>query len=77
MEEWGEPETAERYRKAHRVIRVLASSAKTLGNQEKAAADWEDLHSGKGARGWLLSANERGGTKEGDGEGDAMKAWEH
>ena len=41
MAEWGEPETAERYRKAHRVIRVLASSAKTIGNQEKAAAEWE------------------------------------
>lgn len=41
MAEWGEPETAERYRKAHRVIRVLASSAKTLGNQDKAASDWE------------------------------------
>ena len=41
MAEWGEPETAERYRKAHLVIRVLASSAKTLGNQDKAAAEWE------------------------------------
>ena len=41
MAEWGETETVERYRKAHRVIRVLASSAKTLGNQDKAAADWE------------------------------------
>ena len=39
--EWGAPKTRRRYAKLHRVIRVLASSANTLGNMEVAAADWE------------------------------------
>ena len=42
--EWGKPLSRQRYRKLHRVIRVLASSAETLGNMEKAAMEWiEDL----------------------------------
>lgn len=42
MAEWGPPSSRKRYRKLHRVIRVLASSAKTLGNMDLAASDWED-----------------------------------
>lgn len=42
MAEWGPPCSLKRYRKLHRVIRVLASSAKTLGNMDVAASDWED-----------------------------------
>jgi hypothetical protein len=42
MAEWGAPGTKERYRKLHRVIRILASSALTLGNMEKAACEWEE-----------------------------------
>lgn len=44
MAEWGNPNSRERYRKAHRVIQVLKSSAKTLGNMSKAEKEWgEDL----------------------------------
>ncbi len=42
MAEWGAANTKERYRKLHRVIRVLASRALTLGNMEKAACEWEE-----------------------------------
>ena len=42
MAEWGDKLSKVRYRKLHRVIRVLASGAKTLGNMEKAENDWED-----------------------------------
>lgn len=42
MAEWGEPLTKLRYQKAHRVIQVLLSSAKTLGYMDKAAREWED-----------------------------------
>lgn len=42
MAEWGEPCSRTRYAKLHRVIRVLASSARTLGNMEKAAEEWEE-----------------------------------
>lgn len=42
MEEWGEKLSTERYRKLHRVIRVLASSGRTLGNMDKAVGEWED-----------------------------------
>lgn len=41
MAEWGAPKTRVRYAKLHRVIRVLASSAHTLGNMEIAGEDWE------------------------------------
>ncbi len=40
--EWGKDGSAQRYRKLHRVIRVLASSAKTLGNMSKAEKEWEE-----------------------------------
>jgi len=40
--EWGKESSALRYRKLHRVIRVLASSAITLGNMKKAATEWEE-----------------------------------
>ena len=44
MAEWGEPSSKQRYRKAHRVIQVLKSSASTLGYMDKAAKEWaEDL----------------------------------
>ena len=42
MAEWGEKMSKERYRKLHRVIRVLASSGKTLGNMDKAVIEWEE-----------------------------------
>ena len=42
MAEWGHKNTPERYRKLHRVIRVLASSGKTLGNMDKAVIEWEE-----------------------------------
>lgn len=42
MLEWGEPSTKERYRKLHRVIKILASSGARFDNMEKAVADWED-----------------------------------
>lgn len=42
MLEWGEPSTKERYRKLHRVIKILASSGAHFDNMEKAVADWED-----------------------------------
>jgi hypothetical protein len=42
MAEWGEPLTKLRYQKAHRVIQVLMSSAKTLGYMDKAAREWEE-----------------------------------
>lgn len=42
MAEWGEPLTKLRYQKAHRVIQVLLSSAKTLGYMDKAAREWEN-----------------------------------
>ncbi len=41
-EDWGEPSSKQRYRKLHRVIRVLASSASHFSNMEKAAREWED-----------------------------------
>jgi len=40
--EWGEPLTRQRYRKLHRVIRVLASSAAHFENMEKARREWEE-----------------------------------
>jgi hypothetical protein len=40
--EWGEPKTRDRYRKLHRVIRVLASSNKSFPNRELAVQQWED-----------------------------------
>ena len=40
--EWGEESSALRYKKLHRVIRVLASSAITIGNMNKAATEWEE-----------------------------------
>ena len=42
MAEWGEKMSKERYRKLHRVIRVLASRGKTLGNMDKAVIEWEE-----------------------------------
>lgn len=42
MAEWGEPKTRQRYRKLHRVIRVLASSGKKFPNMELAVQQWED-----------------------------------
>jgi hypothetical protein len=42
MAEWGEPGTKDRYRKLHRVIRVLASSGKSFPNMELAVQQWED-----------------------------------
>ncbi len=42
MAEWGQKRSATRYRKLHRVIRVLASSGATLGNMDKAVIEWED-----------------------------------
>lgn len=42
MAEWGEPNTRQRYRKLHRVIRVLASSGKQFPNMELAVQHWED-----------------------------------
>lgn len=42
MAEWGKKLTKTRYRKLHRVIRVLASSGKTMGNMDKAVSEWED-----------------------------------
>ena len=42
MEEWGEPHSTTRYRKLHRVIRVLASSGKHFENMRKAVQEWED-----------------------------------
>ena len=42
MAEWGEPKTHQRYRKLHRVIRVLASSGKKFSNMERAVLHWED-----------------------------------
>jgi len=42
MAEWGRKNTPDRYRKLHRVIRVLASSGKTLGNMDKAVIEWEE-----------------------------------
>lgn len=41
MAEWGTPRSRTRYAKLHRVIRVLASSAHTLGTMERAAEEWE------------------------------------
>lgn len=42
MAEWGEKLTRSRYIKLHRVIRVLASSGRTMGNMDKAVSEWED-----------------------------------
>ena len=42
MAEWSEPNTRQRYRKLHRVIRVLASSGKKFPNMELAVQNWED-----------------------------------
>lgn len=42
MAEWGEPSSKQRYRKAHRVIQVLKSSASTLGYMDKAEREWEE-----------------------------------
>ena len=42
MAEWGEPSSKQRYRKAHRVIQVLKSSASTLGYMDKAEKEWEE-----------------------------------
>ena len=42
MAEWGKPLSYDRYRKLHRVIRVLASRGKTMGNMDKAVSEWED-----------------------------------
>ena len=42
MAEWGLPSSKERYRKSHRVIQVLLSSARTIGNMDKAANEWEE-----------------------------------
>ena len=42
MAEWGVPKSKTRYKKLHRVIRVLASGAISMGNMDKAAAEWED-----------------------------------
>jgi hypothetical protein len=39
--EWGEPMTKNRYRKLHRVIKVLASSAKHFENMDVAVLQWE------------------------------------
>lgn len=41
-EEWGQPLTRQRYRKLHRVLRVLASSSAHFSNMEKANREWED-----------------------------------
>ena len=41
-EEWGKPLTRQRYRKLHRVIRVLASSSSHFDNTQKANREWED-----------------------------------
>jgi len=41
MAEWGHPMTQERYRKLHRVIRVLASSGKNFENMDIAVHHWE------------------------------------
>ena len=44
MLEWGEPRSATRYRKLHTSLTVFRSSARTLGNMQKAQDDWsEDL----------------------------------
>ena len=40
--ECGEKMSKDRYRKLHRVIRVLASSGKTKGNRDKAVIEWEE-----------------------------------
>lgn len=42
MAEWGEPNTRQRYRKLHRVIRVLASGGKKFPYMELAVQHWED-----------------------------------
>jgi hypothetical protein len=42
MAEWGAPNSRERYRKLHRVIRVLASSNKHFPNRELAIQHWEE-----------------------------------
>ncbi len=42
MAEWGAPGTRQRYRKLHRVIRVLASSGKHFNNMELAVQHWEE-----------------------------------
>lgn len=42
MAEWGLPSSIERYRKSHRVIQVLLSSARTAGNMDKATLEWEE-----------------------------------
>tara|TARA_B110000503_G_scaffold139953_1_gene229574 strand:- start:2409 stop:2897 length:489 start_codon:yes stop_codon:yes gene_type:complete len=42
ISEWGEENSPLRYKKLHRVIRVLASSAISLGNMNKAATEWEE-----------------------------------
>lgn len=42
MAEWGAPSTRQRYRKLHRVIRVLASSGKAFPNMELAVQHWEE-----------------------------------
>lgn len=42
MAEWGDPNTSQRYRKLHRVIRVLASTGKKYQNMELAVQHWED-----------------------------------
>ncbi|GHF12495.1 hypothetical protein GCM10017044_03060 [Kordiimonas sediminis] len=42
LAEWGEPDTKERYRKLHRVIRVLASSGKKFQNMDTAVHQWEE-----------------------------------
>ncbi len=42
LAEWGEKMSKDRYRKLHRVIRVLASSSKTKGNRDKAVIEWEE-----------------------------------
>lgn len=40
--EWGEPKTRVRYRKLHRIIRIFATSERTLDNMDKAVMAWED-----------------------------------
>ncbi|MDB4244689.1 hypothetical protein N9832_00010 [Amylibacter sp.] len=41
MAEWGEKLSSTRYRKLHRVIKVLASSGETIGNMDKAVNEWK------------------------------------
>ena len=42
MAEWGDTLSKDRYRKLHRVLRVLAINGASMVNMDKAVSEWED-----------------------------------